>query len=98
MDEALKHLELILGAVNQFGVILVFPVSVLWAALDRYFVSRERLLRRLYDDVRRKEGNIDPSMDVGELKSTVRLRSLRAIAGPRHGQQRRARSTSCLHS
>ena len=60
----------------EFGVILVFPVLMFWA-LDGYFLSRERLFRRLYDDVRRKEGNVDLSMDVDGFKSTGRLGPLR---------------------
>lgn len=60
----------------EFGAILVFPVLMFWA-LDGYFLSRERLFRRLYDDVRRKEGNVDLSMDVDGFKSTGRFGSLR---------------------
>ena len=42
---------------------LTLPIS-LFAAFDLYFLRLERLFRALYDDVRKKEGCTDFSMDV----------------------------------
>ena len=67
---------LVRRSLADFGVILVFPVLILWA-VDRYFLSRERLLRKPCDEVRRKEGNVGLSMDVGGFKSTRRPAPLR---------------------
>lgn len=49
---------------NQvYTFIPYFPVVVFWI-LDGYFLSRERLFRALYDDVRKLDENyIDFSMD-----------------------------------
>ena len=68
---------LVLGArVGSFetGVVSLFPILVFWG-LDGYFLSRERLFRKLYDRVRQRgaEKNIDFSMDVGGLKSKGRF-------------------------
>lgn len=45
-----------------------FPVLAFWA-LDAYFLSQERLYRRLYDSVRvLQEEDIDFSMDISPLR------------------------------
>lgn len=43
--------------------VLSIPVIMFWA-LDGYFLSQERLLRRLYDHVRQLKGEIDFSIGV----------------------------------
>ena len=52
------------GAPDQQLVLLAyFPALVFWV-LDAFYLSQERQLRRLYDEVRaRKEEEIDFSMD-----------------------------------
>ena len=61
----------------ELGIILVFPVLMFWA-LDAYFLSRERLFRKLYDRVRKgTEGGGHLSMDVSAFKSTGRIGPLR---------------------
>ena len=52
----------------------LLPILVFWG-LDGYFLSRERLFRKLYDHVRQRgaQENIDFSMDVGPLMSKGRL-------------------------
>ena len=53
----------------KLGVVSLVPVLVFWG-LDGYFLSQEKLFRKLYDVVReRKEEDIDFSMDVQELRS-----------------------------
>ena len=71
----------------ELGIVALVPVLVFWG-LDGYFLSQERLYRRLYDAVReRKEEDIDFSMDVqgfrregrfwtGDWRSAVRSRTL----------------------
>ena len=60
----------------ELGVILVVPVVVFWA-LDAYFLSQERLFRKLYNDVRElREGNIDFSMDVKGFRNKHRCGKL----------------------
>ena len=58
----------------QAGVVSLFPVLVFWG-LDGYFLSRERLYRKLYDHVRvrDREEDIDFSMEVRGLKSKGRF-------------------------
>lgn len=57
----------------KLGVVSLVPVLVFWG-LDGYFLSQEKLFRKLYDAVRkRKEENIDFSMDVKELRSGGRF-------------------------
>jgi hypothetical protein len=47
----------------RFIFVAYFPVLIFWV-LDGYFLSRERLFRALYDDVRtREEEDIDFSMN-----------------------------------
>ena len=70
---------LVLGAragSSETGLVSLFPILVFWG-LDGYFLSRERLFRKLYDHVRQRgaEEGIDFSMDVGGLKSKGRFRS-----------------------
>ncbi|SCF03276.1 hypothetical protein [Micromonospora mirobrigensis] len=49
------------------------PVVAFWL-LDSYFLRQERLFRRLYDDVRRKDSSTEPfSMDVRPYQRAVRL-------------------------
>ena len=54
----------------ETALVSLFPILVFWG-LDGYFLSRERLFRGLYDQVRQRnaENEIDFSMDVGGLKS-----------------------------
>jgi len=48
---------------RKYIVVAYFPVVVFWV-LDAYFLSQERLFRRLYDTVRaKKEDEVDFSMD-----------------------------------
>ena len=55
------------------GIVALIPIFVFWG-LDGYFLSQERLFRKLYDVVRkRKEEDIDFSMDVGKLRTGGRL-------------------------
>ena len=68
---------LVLGARDgsfETGLVSLFPILVFWG-LDGYFLSRERLFRKLYNQVRQRdrEEDIDFSMAVGELKSRGRL-------------------------
>ena len=68
---------LVLGArAGSFeaGVVSLFPILVFWG-LDGYFLSRERLFRKLYDHVRQTGANkdLDVSMEVGGLKSKGRF-------------------------
>lgn len=57
----------------EVGLVSLFPVGVFWG-LDGYFLSRERLFRKLYDCTRqRNEDTVDFSMDVAALKSTGRF-------------------------
>ena len=70
---------LVLGArADSFetGLVSLFPILVFWG-LDGYFLSRERLFRKLYDHVRQRgaEEGIDFSMDVGPLMSKGRFLS-----------------------
>ena len=70
---------LVLGArAGSFenGLVSLFPILVFWG-LDGYFLSRERLFRKLYNHVRQRgaEEGIDFSMDVGPLKSKGQFRS-----------------------
>ena len=61
----------------ELGVVLVVPVVVFWA-LDAYFLSQERLFRKLYNHVRElREGNIDFSMDVKGFRNKRRCGKLR---------------------
>jgi len=47
----------------RIGAVGLLPVLAFWY-LDGYFLSRERMYRRLYDAVRRGEPNVEPfSMD-----------------------------------
>lgn len=52
----------------ELGIVSLVPVLVFWG-LDGYFLSQERLFRKLYDVVRLREEEIDFSMDVQELRS-----------------------------
>ena len=57
----------------KLGVVALVPVLVFWG-LDGYFLSQERLFRKLYDVVRaRKEEDIDFSMNVQGLRSGGRF-------------------------
>ena len=57
----------------EMGLVALVPVLVFWA-LDGYFLSRERLFRKLYDGVRQQyDEDVDFSMDLEEVKSTGRL-------------------------
>jgi hypothetical protein len=46
------------------------PVIAFWL-LDAWYLRQERLFRRLYDDVRCKEGVADFSMDTRPFRNTV---------------------------
>ena len=50
----------------ELGFVSLIPVLVFWG-LDGYFLSQERLFRKLYDQVREEE-SVDFSMDVGGLR------------------------------
>ena len=57
----------------ELGIVSLVPVLVFWG-LDGYFLSQERLFRKLYDVVRtRAEDDIDFSMDVKGLRSGGRF-------------------------
>lgn len=58
----------------ETGLVSLFPIVVFWG-LDGYFLSRERLFRKLYDHVRQRgpEKDVDFSMDVGPLMSKGRF-------------------------
>ncbi len=58
----------------EAGVVSLFPILVFWG-LDGYFLSRERLFRKLYDNVRQRgaEEGTDFSMDVKALKREGRF-------------------------
>ena len=58
----------------ETGLVSLFPILVFWG-LDGYFLSRERLFRKLYDDVRQRgeEKDIDFSMAVGGFRSKGRF-------------------------
>jgi hypothetical protein len=47
-----------------------FPVIAFWL-LDAWYLRQERLFRRLFDDVRCKEGVADFSMDTRPFRNTV---------------------------
>ena len=69
----------------ELGIILVFPVLMFWA-LDAYFLSRERLFRKLYDRVRKGTEGEDTSRWM-LAHSRVRDGSARcAIGGLRLGR------------
>ena len=74
----------------RLGLVSLIPILVFWG-LDGYFLSQERLFRKLYDQVR-QEKNIDFSMDVvglrrdgrfwsGDWCSAVRSRTLLSFYG-----------------
>ena len=46
------------------------PVVAFWL-LDAWYLKRERLFRHLFDDVRKKNGPADFSMDVTPFKNSV---------------------------
>jgi hypothetical protein len=46
------------------------PVIAFWL-LDAWYLRQERLFRHVYDDVRRKEGVADFSMDTRPFRNTV---------------------------
>ena len=46
------------------------PVVAFWL-LDAWYLKRERLFRHLFDDVRKKNGPADFSMDVAAFKNSV---------------------------
>lgn len=48
----------------------VLPVIAFWL-LDAWYLRQERLFRRLYDDVRSKEGVADFSMDTRPFRNAV---------------------------
>jgi len=53
---------------KKYIVIAFLPVIIFWI-LDGYFLSRERLFRRLYDKVRNlDEKEIDFSMDISKFE------------------------------
>ena len=57
----------------ELGMVALVPVLVFWG-LDGYFLSRERLFRRLYDAARkRNEEDINFSMNVQGLRSEGRF-------------------------
>lgn len=60
----------------ETGFVSVFPILVFWG-LDGYFLSRERLFRKLYDHVRvrDRDEDIDFSMDVRGFVSAGRFRA-----------------------
>lgn len=48
----------------DFIIFIIIPIVIFWI-LDGYFLSRERLFRKLYDDVRQMdEKRIDFSMEI----------------------------------
>lgn len=64
---------------QKYIYIVFFPVIIFWA-LDGYFLSRERLFRDLYDDVRKlDETDIDFSMDTRKYKRNKRNGWVRSI-------------------
>jgi hypothetical protein len=46
------------------------PVIAFWL-LDAWYLRQERLFRRLYDDVRKRQSNADFSMDVSAFRDSV---------------------------
>ena len=55
----------------RLGLVSLIPILIFWG-LDGYFLSQERLFRKLYDKVREEE-NTDFSMDVGRLRCDGRF-------------------------
>lgn len=63
----------------KYIFVAYFPVVMFWV-LDGYFLSRERLFRALYDDVRmRDEKDIDFSMDTRKYGKNRRNSWLRSM-------------------
>jgi hypothetical protein len=57
---------------SRYIIIAYFPVFVFWI-LDGYYLRQERLFRDLYDDVRkRKDDDIDFSMDTRKYHTNER--------------------------
>jgi len=67
---------------SKYIVIAYFPVIIFWI-LDGYFLSKERLFRDLYNDVRKlDEQNVDFSMDTRKYKNNKRNGWLRSMLSP----------------
>jgi hypothetical protein len=57
-------------SISERRIQLHLPVIAFWL-LDAWYLRQERLFRRLYDDVRCKEGVADFSMDIRPFRNSV---------------------------
>ena len=71
MERDARHgpVRLAVDDINEFFVYLAYFPAVMFWMLDAYFLRQERLFRRLYDDVRGRDG-IDFSRRVSRKMST----------------------------
>jgi hypothetical protein len=68
---------------GQLPIIFLALITVLFWAYDGYFLSLERMYRKLYDKVRMmKEDDIDFSMSIGEFKKDWDSSTLSCMFSP----------------